>query len=212
MMSTSSVNFARRLWYHWKSLSLPWRRQRLCGYDLTGTTFWEFRDALNSNRFRRIAKPPRRMAYSEIALSPAWIQWLRHTREGAPSLQEQQFEVQRQVQMKELAAQADERWNSQERFADKPKMRTLGEGTGAETVPRDKGGYQRTVGEDGAEGVVSPVRSATEEEGQTADADPARRPTKTQKDIKESPWDKHKRQNPSDGWQPEAWMPPPRGR
>lgn len=72
------------LWFKWKSLRLPWRKSYLVGMsyfcscatsscpsvfwvlisltltlpgtDLAGNTFWEFKDAINAGRFRRIVK------------------------------------------------------------------------------------------------------------------------------------------------------------
>ena len=37
--------------------------------DLAGNTFWEFKDSLNANRLRRIAKHNPRTHYSDIQVS-----------------------------------------------------------------------------------------------------------------------------------------------
>ena len=56
-----------------------------------------------------------------MALNTAqWHQWLRHTRDDAPSIQEQQYDVSRQAMMKQLAAEADERWKSAPSYLDAP--------------------------------------------------------------------------------------------
>lgn len=113
--------------------------------------------------------------------------------------------------MKQLAAQADARWNSQERFADAPKNRTLGDGIGAETVPRDPGGYVGQTEPDSVEGVrqgVKGIEDAPEASKQGARTEPVLG-TKVKK---ENPWEQQKRKNPSEEWQPESWTPPPRRR
>ncbi len=73
---------------------------------------------------RRIVQYPRDLQYSEVTskITPAWHQWLRHTRENPPSLTEQSHDLIRQSQLKVLAAQADARWNAKESFLDSPKM------------------------------------------------------------------------------------------
>jgi NADH dehydrogenase [ubiquinone] 1 alpha subcomplex assembly factor 2 len=77
-----------RLWIRWKSLNLPWRKQRLAGkcswihckavkdshvvylgFDLHGNTFWEFKDTVRSDRWRRIARQPRTVDYADIQIS-----------------------------------------------------------------------------------------------------------------------------------------------
>lgn len=59
----------KQIWYKWKTLRLPWRRQFLAGSDLSGNTFWEFKDALNAQRFRRIVKYAKAGHYSDVKIS-----------------------------------------------------------------------------------------------------------------------------------------------
>ena len=59
----------KQIWYKWKTLRLPWRRQFLAGSDLSGNTFWEFKDALNAQRFRRIVKYSKAGHYSDVKIS-----------------------------------------------------------------------------------------------------------------------------------------------
>lgn len=59
----------KRLWLRWKAIRLPWRKQFLVGADLAGNTFWEFKDALNANRLRRIVRYDRRSHYADIKIS-----------------------------------------------------------------------------------------------------------------------------------------------
>ncbi|KIX92830.1 uncharacterized protein Z520_11493 [Fonsecaea multimorphosa CBS 102226] len=114
----------RDLWLRWKMLRLPWRKRFLVGQDLYGNTFWEFKDALNHNRWRRMVKGRRRAtlsSLSDVQISPQWHQWLRQTRHDPPTLQEQAADVQRQAQLKINARMADERWAAKARYIEKPK-------------------------------------------------------------------------------------------
>ncbi|CAK7263440.1 hypothetical protein SEPCBS57363_000559 [Sporothrix epigloea] len=110
-------------WYNWKALRLPWRKHFLAGRDLNGNTYWEFNDLRHNQsavmaearpgdkiRMRRIVKYPRGTHPGAVMVSPQWHQWLRHVREDAPTVEEQQREVARQAQMRMLAARADARW------------------------------------------------------------------------------------------------------
>jgi NADH dehydrogenase [ubiquinone] 1 alpha subcomplex assembly factor 2 len=55
------------------------------------------------------------------------VQWLRYTREEAPTLEEQRLDVLRQQRMKVLAAEADARWAGKESFLVAPVERRHGE-------------------------------------------------------------------------------------
>ncbi|RDA83490.1 hypothetical protein CP532_7056 [Ophiocordyceps camponoti-leonardi (nom. inval.)] len=124
-MASSSVGLLSRAWFAWKSLRLPWRKRFLAGYDLFGNTYWEFRltsrgppskDAVRGEPWRRIVTYPRSTAYSDVKVSPPWHQWLRHLRRDPPSLAEQRQDVFRQQQVKQLAAEADARWEAKPRL------------------------------------------------------------------------------------------------
>lgn len=65
----SRPGYIKSIWLSWKSLRLPWRKQFLVGSDLAGNTFWEFKDALNANRFRRIVKYSRKTDYADVKIS-----------------------------------------------------------------------------------------------------------------------------------------------
>jgi NADH dehydrogenase [ubiquinone] 1 alpha subcomplex assembly factor 2 len=58
---------------------------------------------------------------SDVKLTPQWHQWLRHTRDEPPSLQDQRAEIQRQAQLKHNAALADARWAAKAKYIEKPK-------------------------------------------------------------------------------------------
>jgi hypothetical protein len=59
----------KQIWLKWKTLRLPWRRQFLAGADLAGNTFWEFKDAMNAQRFRRIVKYSKQSHYADVKIS-----------------------------------------------------------------------------------------------------------------------------------------------
>lgn len=145
--------------------------------DLSGTTFWEFRDPLNPSRPRRMAQHDRRKHYADVQMSPAWHQWLRHTRFDAPTVEEQQADVQRQLQLKQLAQLADERWASKASYLKAPTEEAQ---TAPATAPRDPGGY---VGK--TEPEEKGVRNAVEDT----------KPYKTD------------RGGSSERWQPQSWEP-----
>ncbi|KAG9248656.1 hypothetical protein BJ878DRAFT_326387 [Calycina marina] len=124
MSSPKPLTPFRKAWLNWKALHLPWRNRFLIGLDLQGNTFWEFRDTLSStqHRMRRIVHYPRETHYSDIRISPAWHQWLKHVREDAPTIQEQHMDLVRQRNLKVLAAQADARWAAKGSLLDGPGM------------------------------------------------------------------------------------------
>ncbi|GAB1320195.1 hypothetical protein MFIFM68171_10405 [Madurella fahalii] len=138
-MSQKPISPLLQAWYKWKMLRLPWRRQFLVGLDLHGNTYWEFLDRGSSLppstsgtptsstaaptasppspvRWRRIVRYPRGTHNDAVNVSPAWHQWLRHTRATPPSLAEQRADVARQERIKVLAAQADARWEAKPRL------------------------------------------------------------------------------------------------
>ena len=187
------------------------------GADLQGNTFWEFKDALNSNRFRRIVRYSRKTHYADVQISPQWIQWLRQTRSEVPSILEQQQDLARQAQMKQLAAAADERWASIPSYSDSPKLHQ----PRPAMEPRDGGGYGNNTGENATKaneeealGVKSVVGSqeelASEPDRQTASEQvkqPERKPTERKRGRKreaENPWTKA---GGGDSWQPQSWTP-----
>lgn len=168
------------------------------GLDLHGNQFYELYSPTSPTRPRRIVQYANSIHPGDVALTPAWLQWLRHTRPEAPSIPDQQYEVQRQSQLKQLAAAADARWASKPSFLDAPsemgQPRPLME-------PRDQGGYNDSVKEAGDPGVVSPVTSPLEQaEERVAGQQPPRK-------EKDNPWDAAKGSNPGQDWQPQGWVP-----
>ncbi|OJD19672.1 hypothetical protein AJ78_00404 [Emergomyces pasteurianus Ep9510] len=181
------------LWFKWKSLKLPWRRTFLAGKDLAGNTFWEFKDALNAKRLRRIVKYNPKTHLADVKVSPQWHQWLRYTRQEPPTIQEQQNELLRQERMKYLAKLADERWASKPSFLDKPQGQQSGPAAQSSHEIRSPLADQP----DNLEG----MQSAAEKEPELKDLDK----------TKKSPWTRETG-GPSEKWQPASWTPTPKGR
>ena len=129
-------------------------------------------------------------------LAALWHQWLRYIRPEAPSLQEQQQDVIRQIQMKQLARLADERWASKPSFLDKPpttqhpEPATLPNNDATMNAPQDRDAN-----------VEEAHRSETSGKN-AARKDKARRVHPDKKD----PW-AQARGAPSENWQPDSWSP-----
>lgn len=146
----------------------------------------------------------------DVALTPAWLQWLRHTRPLPPTIDEQHADLQRQAHVKQLAAQADQRWREQESFLDSPKQ--YGQSKPL-MEPRDKGGYVPQTEPDSKQGVRNMAADPNEVAGKIRgeDVDKGRFKGETKEEPREgkpSPWDRYKHQKgPSEGWQPEGWSP-----
>ncbi|KAJ5942106.1 hypothetical protein N7516_002274 [Penicillium verrucosum] len=183
------------LWFKWKKLRLPWRKSFLVGEDLAGNTFWEFKDVLNAARFRRIVRFDPKTHLSDVQVTREFrcsaMAPMAATCPGTPpSIQEQQQDLVRQAQIKQLARLADERWASKASFLDKPKTQqsppTTQINEATLNTPANAAPTQQT-----------PVSTTSPE---TAPAAP-----KTQK--VENPWTKAKKANPGEEWQPEAWSP-----
>ncbi|PGH09117.1 hypothetical protein GX51_00871 [Blastomyces parvus] len=180
------------LWFKWKSLKLPWRRTFLAGKDLAGNTFWEFKDALNSKRLRRIVKYNPKTHLADVKVSPQWHQWLRYTRQNPPTLQEQQDDLLRQERMKHLAKLADERWASKPSFLDRPQ----GQQPGPTMKPSHEPHHSAAQPDQPAG-----LQNTTEKEPELKDQD----------NKNKSPWARDTG-GPSEKWQPESWNPAPKGR
>lgn len=103
--------------------------------------------------------------------------------------------------MKQLAAQADARWEAKPRMMDAPP----GERT-AQPMPalesrlaRAGEGEEETVQ---AEATRKDANASGEEQVQ------AQRKPQQKEAEKEDPWKNHSRGGPSEDWQPQAWSPP----
>ncbi|PGH20739.1 hypothetical protein AJ80_03499 [Polytolypa hystricis UAMH7299] len=199
------------LWFKWKSLKLPWRKTFPVGEDaqyrnpslhvyarsdLSGNTFWEFKDAINAGRMRRIVKANPKTHYADVKISPQWHQWLRNVRENAPTIDEQKSELLRQAQMKQLAQLADERWASKPSYLDKPQdQQQQQQQQPAPATQSQHPSYHVPATPQRVEPAAA-VKSAVGTEEQL----------KHQGKGKKTPWAREAG-GPSEKWQPEAWTP-----
>ena len=150
----------------------------------------------NAYRYYHVLQTQHRLIYTNIA---QWHQWLRYTRPEPPSIPEQQYDLQRQSQLKHLARLADERWASKPSFLDSPKATSQ---PGPATLPRDPGGYVGQTEPDQNEGVRNAVGSLGEVSELEDPVKEGRKPAK----ARDNPWHL-KGRNPGEGWQPESWTP-----
>ena len=103
-----------------------------------------------------MAQYDRMKHYSDFQISPAWHQWLHYTRFAAPSTEEQRSDIQRQLQLKQLAQLADERWVSKKSYLDAPKDTAQ---PAPATLPKDPGGYGGQTEPEEKQGVRSAIQS-----------------------------------------------------
>ncbi|KAJ0386827.1 hypothetical protein COL922a_003601 [Colletotrichum nupharicola] len=196
-MSSTRISPILEAWYKWKSLRLPWRKRFLIGRDLQGYTYWEFREQRGDGpgRFRRIVHYPRSTYLSDVKVSPLWHQWLRHTREHPPSLEEQSSEVVRQERMKLLAAQADARWEAKPRVMDAP-----GQATG-QLLPALNTAQRQPIAPE-----LESVDATTTESTESIPTQSTPKTSAAKKKYGHDPWEQAK--GPGEAWQPQAWVPP----
>lgn len=104
----------RRLYFKFKSLrNVPFRKKWFIGYDLEGNTFWEMNNLNFPTRPRRIIFPREtHLNLVDYKLAPQWVQWLRHARPHAPTLEELINDQNRQAMIKLKAAAAEQKWKS----------------------------------------------------------------------------------------------------
>lgn len=168
------------------------------GTDLKGNTFWYFKPSRAVTRPRRILRNNPNIPYSDIEIPPSWHQWLRGTRDTPPSLREQIQDVQRQRDLKQLAAAADARWAAKPSVLAKPRRGNLelgvGDGEVEGTVGRRWEEGQRREGEERVEKGMS--EGEKRERGERV------------KKEEQNPWARQ-RGSAGEGWQPEAWTPGP---
>ena len=187
------------------------------GSDLHGNTFWEFKDALHANRFRRIVRYNQKSHYADIQMSPQWIQWLRQTRADAPSILEQQQDVLRQAQMRQLAAAADERWASIPSYTDSPKLQSprpamdpAHQGDNQIKIDADAMGPKIEQSKQVEKVVASEEGPREKANTHTVTGQPASsegQSTRRKRDRprgSENPWTKT---GGGDSWQPQSWAP-----
>ena len=161
------------------------------GYDLQGNTFWEFRLSRSTDeRLRRIVHYPRSTHYSQVKVSPLWHQWLRHTREEPPSLEEQQGDVVRRARMLQLAAEADKRWEAKPRVMEAPQTaNTANVAPAVSDVDGATGGQEGSRQLGGVGGLKNKGNGAGEQVREKTN----------------DPWAKARAQGPGEKWQPTTW-------
>lgn len=123
--------------------------------------------------------------------SAQWHQWLRYVRPDAPSIQEQQQDIIRQIQIKHLAQLADERWASKPSYMDKPRTtQHLGPATSSSDAT---------------------VQSSQRQHAQQPSEEQTRgdRVRVGEENSKSKPAPKG---GPGENWQPESWTPTPAAR
>ncbi|KAF2874510.1 hypothetical protein BDV95DRAFT_488455 [Massariosphaeria phaeospora] len=203
----------RRLWYKWKTMSFPWRRKWLVGYDLHGNTFWEFKDALHATRNRRIVQYPAWTHHGDVKVPPQWMQWLRHTRFEPPTIAEQQSDAFRQQRMRALAEQADAKWAAKPSVLDAPDkqqpLQMLESRAPSTGVTQMDTGYQAVRVQSESPRAVE-VEGAQIKEGETTDATTVKKKKKQamRSEPEDSPWKTQTAKgNPGEEWQPKAWAP-----
>ena len=122
----------QRLIHQWKARrDIPFRKKFFIGYDLHGNTYWEFTVDGNMQRLRRKSEPYKPQLFKADYFStipPQWLQWLRRTRQQAPSLEELINDQVRQQRMRILAQQADEKWHFKKaRLEEEHRLKLAGE-------------------------------------------------------------------------------------
>ncbi|KAI4130477.1 MAG: hypothetical protein LQ338_001708 [Usnochroma carphineum] len=171
------------------------------GVDLAGNSYYYFRPSLGI-RPRRILKENPRIPYSDINIPVQWLQWLRYTRDPAPSIQELQIDVQRKEQLKQLAAAADARWASKPSMLDAPRRRNqevgIGDGEGQVGVIGRKGESHEGGVEAGGKKLGKGVKGEDVRDSWG----------EGEKGRGENPWIKERPRGAGEGWQPESWQPP----
>jgi NADH dehydrogenase [ubiquinone] 1 alpha subcomplex assembly factor 2 len=164
------------------------------GSDLVGNTYWYFKPTLSTPHARRIMQNNPKIPYSDLNISPAWHQWLRHTRPVPPSLAEQQADIQRQIQLKQNALLADARWAAKPSVMDAPRRGNLELGVG-------DGEMEGTVGRRWEEGQKTGKGEVKEKE--RSEVEQRERNSEIEK---KNPWARERR-GPGEGYQPESWTP-----
>jgi NADH dehydrogenase [ubiquinone] 1 alpha subcomplex assembly factor 2 len=176
------------------------------GMDLAGNTFWELHPSMSGNaRVRRVLEPISRYVrypnYGDVQISPQWLQWLRHTRQHPPTLDEQQLDLMRQQNMKVLAARADERWRNAPSMLDRPE------------TAQPEGTLRVEVGEGPTSNRDYPVeRGVKRMDLNVEDVEDAKEKIDVQyktpvKSREKENFGGSRHGNPGDEWQPEAWSP-----
>lgn len=94
----------------YKSLNLPWRREKYMGVDLEGNMYFQappIGATYKAKRFVLFSNGSEE--YTPNSIDVVWSSWLRHTRTHPPSLQELKNDVTRKEELKILVAKINKR-------------------------------------------------------------------------------------------------------
>lgn len=196
-----------KAYYSWRSLSLPWRRRAFRGFDLEGNTYWESYNPLTPAKKRRTVAYVRDGHYTDNAVTPQWMSWLRHTRVKAPTREELVQEVQRIQSTRTNAKALEMKW-----VAERERLAAL-------TAPAATAGGDAAAQAAGEAGVhnggQASMRSGGQAEGEATHATKIQGVTQAQvQNPKLPPAAADDGRLPPPGtrdekgeWQPEAWQP-----
>jgi NADH dehydrogenase [ubiquinone] 1 alpha subcomplex assembly factor 2 len=181
------------------------------GVDLDGNKYWEVRESYaQATKLRRTAEYSPNVHHSDVNVPPQWMQWLRHTREVAPTVEEQQHDVIRQQQLRQLADAADARWAAQPSFLQAPDARELG-GSQARSVSKEGEQLDELAQRFGISNkpdamTAADITPANAETGSSGhDARATRQSGETAQAKQRSPWDSaSKTKDEPDSWSPTA--------
>lgn len=151
---------------------------------------------LNAGRLRRIVRYNLKTHPADVQVTPQWHQWLRHVRPDPPSVEEQQQDVLRQRQIKQLARLADERWASKPSFLEQPR-------TAQQPAPATKIADAPSQNQKPA----TSTRDYRSLKGSIASQADLKDGKETTDGTITDPWVDHKKGGPSEKWQPESWNP-----
>lgn len=135
-----------------------------------------------------------------------WHQWLRYVRDDPPSIAEQQQDVIRQLQVKQLARLADERWASKPSYLDQPQTEHPRPATKTSdgTLRGPEQGTPQAHHEQGQQ-------PSTQSEGTVAASEQQQQQQQEQegksKPKQNDPWANAKTRAPGQEWQPDSWTP-----
>lgn len=149
---------------------IPFRKKFFVGYDLAGNTYWEFTIDGNMQRLRRKLEPFEKKLFKVDYFKdvpPQWLQWLRRTREHAPTLEELINDQVRQQKIKVLAAQADEKWHMEKQRLEQEQQLKL-----ERELQRAKDDSQKDVEESNQPQSNEPPSTELKEESATPKDDP----------------------------------------
>jgi NADH dehydrogenase [ubiquinone] 1 alpha subcomplex assembly factor 2 len=158
---------------------------------------------------RRIVRYKSAIHYSDVSskISPAWHQWLRHTRRDAPSLTEQSEDIRRLANLKVLAAKADERWESKQGLLDKPRKPALESGLAVQSPEHNNTHASLAYGGVVGEGRTNTPPYVSRQDGQSSKGE---NDLDTNEDNISNeglnPW-KRPGKGPSEDWHPKTWQP-----